>query len=223
MLDRLGSILGCRPSLVLLPPIARFFSVSCAYNLASTDPEAPKKPWANILLRYRNDAAFREARIAKAKAWNLNHHDEYLQASRASNKHRRQDPICAQNERVRSMKYYHEKYRHDPTVLHRFRLYTWVTTRFDFISTLPWKTHRPLYFQSKVEHFCQGCRMPRHRGVRLWWLKLGSDDQYDCHACYVKDVDASMPQGYEGITRLKDMIALKEQLDRLGQSNKSNS
>jgi hypothetical protein len=222
MLKKLGSILGYRPSLVLSPPIARFFSVSHVHNSAPKDPELPEKPWTYYRLRYHNDAAFREKKIAKAKAWNLNNHDRYRQYLRDMSKVYQSDPAYCQRKAARDLKLYHEQYSKDPVFKQRRRLRGWVQHHPDVMSALPWKTHRLQWYTTSVEHVCHSCRVIRHNGgSRLWWQRLGSDDQYDCHPCYVKDIDASMPEGYEGITRWKDMAARKNELDRLGQRNKS--
>jgi hypothetical protein len=216
MLEKLGSMLGCRPSLILSSPIARFFSVSHVHN-----SEVPEKRWTKSLLRYHNDAAFREKALAATKAWQLNNHDSYRQNLRVWNKVNYSDPAFRQKRISHTSKLYHEQYRNDPVHMQRVRLRSWILGHLDFMLALPWKTHRPQWYPTSTEHICHSCRVKRHGGSKLWWQSLGSDDQYDCNLCYVKDVDASMPEGYEGITRWKDMVARKEQLDGLGQSNKS--
>jgi hypothetical protein len=221
MLEKFRSILGCRPSLVLSPPIARFFSVSRVHNSATKDSGSPEKPWAKTLLRYHTDAAFREKTLAQAKAWNLKNRDKYRKNLRALSKAYYLDPAYCQKKSAGNMKLYREQYSKDPVFMQRARLRNWAHDHPDDMSALPWKTHRLQWYTTSVEHICHSCRVTRHNGgSRLWWQRLGSDDQYDCHPCYVKDVDASMPEGYEGITRWKDMVARKEELDRLGQSNK---
>jgi hypothetical protein len=221
MLDKIGSILGFRPSILSSPSIARFFSISRVQRKTPEDPEAPKKPRAKTSLRYHNDAAFRETHLAYVRAWQAKHRDQYLLRVRARENVYRQDAVRVQNKKDTTLKNYHEKYSKDPVYMHRLRLYTWVRTRQHVIPTLPWKTHRPLYHQTRVEHFCQGCQVTEHGGKKLWWLRLGSDDQYDCHFCYAQDIDASMPEGYEGITTWRGILARKEELDRLGQSDES--
>jgi hypothetical protein len=219
MLERLGSILGFRPLVQTSQSIARFFSISRVYGKTPEDPQTPKKLWPK--LRYHNDAAFRDKIIAHTRAWQAKHRDQFLQATRARARIYRKDAVRVQNKKDTIRKAYHEKYSKDPVYMHRVRLYTWVRTRQHVIPTLPWKTHRPLYYETKVEHFCQGCQVTEHGGKKLWWLRLGSDDQYDCHFCYAKDIDASMPEGYEGITTWRGILARKEELDRLGQSDES--
>jgi hypothetical protein len=203
-----------------ITPTARFLSVSRVHNLASKDPVSSEKPWAKTLLRYHNDAAFREKRIARAKAWRLNNLDKYRQITRTLSKVYYPDPAYCQKKSAWGSKLYREQYSKDPVFMQRMRLRSWVYKHPGVMSVLPWKTHSPQWYPTSFEHACHSCRVTRHNGgSRLWWQRLGSDDQYDCHPCYVKDVDASMPEGYEGITRWRDMIARKEELDRLGQSN----
>jgi hypothetical protein len=221
MLERLGNILGFRPSHISSPLIARFFSVSRVNGVDLKGAGTTQKPWANTLLRYHTDPAFRAKMRAQAKAWQVENRDRYLQLVRAREKVSRQDPVYVQNNNAVSLKRYHQKYSKDPLRKHRYLLCNWVRYHFDIMSTLPWKTHRPIYQETKVEHVCQGCGYARHGGLKLWWLRLASDDQYYCSGCYVKDIDASMPEGYEDITTWRDLVTRKEELDGLGQSNTS--
>jgi hypothetical protein len=221
MLKRLGSILGFRPSHVSSPRIARFFSASRVNGVDLKGAGTTQKPRADALLRYHTDPAIRARMRAQAKAWQVENRDRYLQLLRAKNEVYKQDPAYVQKRKTMNLKDYHENYSKDPLRSHRRLLSNWVRYHFDIMSTLPWKTHRPIYQDTKVEHVCQGCGYAKHGGLKLWFLDLASDDQYYCPACYVKDIDASMPAGYEGITRWKDMVARKNKLDGVRQSNES--
>ncbi|CAD0084394.1 unnamed protein product [Aureobasidium vineae] len=88
------------------------------------------------------------------------------------------------------------------------------------MSSLPWKTHRPLYYPEKVRHFCQGCDDKRLDGLRFWWVRL-DQETYDCPTCHAQDLNAAMPEGYEGITIWKDMVARKDELDGLAAKSQS--
>jgi hypothetical protein len=104
---------------------------------------------------------------------------------------------------------------------------------------LPWKTHVPLVYESKVKHFCKGCDWSPVHGLKLWWRRGKSveeaeeedegfvqgqeseevekekSDEYLCHACYVRTRSRFeiLPEGYQDVKTLKDIVARKEQLD----------
>lgn len=221
MLERLGNILGHRPSTLSSPFLARLFSVS---RKRGTKPksETVEDYNARRRLRYNNDAAYREARLAHARAWQAQNPEKAKLSSRDSKKTSyKQNPVFRQKQIARRLRAYHEVYKHDPLIRLRRHLRLWMDRQADFMSALPWKTHSPQMYEASIEHLCQSCRRKVHGGSRLWWHRLGSDDQYDCHPCYVQDADASMPEGYEGITTWRDMVARKDELDSLEQNDKS--
>jgi hypothetical protein len=107
---------------------------------------------------------------------------------------------------------------------------------------LPWKTHVPLVYESKVKHFCKGCNWSPVNGLKLWWRRgktveeeeaeeedevfvQGQESEEDddkeksgdylCHACYVRTRSRFeiLPEGYEDVETLKDIVARKKQLD----------
>jgi hypothetical protein len=84
---------------------------------------------------------------------------------------------------------------------------------------LPWKSYRPFWHESKVEHHCEGCNWTMKGGNRLWWLKIVSSlttkaDSWLCHGCYVprSDCKEAMPRGYEGLTTIKEIAKRRDEL-----------
>jgi len=221
MLERLGNILGHQPSTPSSPFLARLFSVSRKRG-TKLKSETVQDYRARQRLRYNNDAAYREAELARVRAWQAQNPEKAKLSSRISrNTSYKQNPVFRQNEMARWLRAYHEVYKKDPLFRLRRSLRQWTDKQHDFMSALPWKTHSPEMHEAPIERFCQSCHRKRHGGFRLWWHRLGSDDQYDCHSCYVQDATASMPEGYEGITTWRDLVARKQEFDALDQSNKS--
>ncbi|CAD0111253.1 unnamed protein product [Aureobasidium uvarum] len=219
------SIVGIRSSLLSSHSIVRFFSLSNIKHTTKHDPEAPKKPWAKQLAarnaRYRNDAAYRDEVLARNRTYRAEQSDRFKQCVSKSTKRRRQeDAAWCEQRRKYSLAMYKEKYTKDPTYCLRRRLQRWVAHHLDFMSSLPWKTHRPLYYPEKVRHFCQGCNGERLDGLRSGWVRL-DQDTYDCPSCYVQDNDAAMPKGYEAITTWKDLIARNKELTGLAAKGQS--
>lgn len=221
MLRRLGGLLGLRLSTLASPFVARLFSVSRKLD-TGTRSEAAEKNNTRQRLLYNNNPAYRERKLAEIKAWQAKNPEKNKLSNRTSkNTIYKQNPAWRQNHLAREIRRYHEVCKHDPRETLRRRLRSWAQRNADHMSTLPWKTHRPLYLDTREEHLCQSCHSIRHGGSRLWWQRFDSDDEYECHSCYVKDVDASMPAGYEGITTWKDLVARKAELDPHDQSNRS--
>jgi hypothetical protein len=97
---------------------------------------------------------------------------------------------------------------------------------------LPWKMYVPVLFERKVKHYCYGCDWVRSNGMRMWWRKKGGDgeqqmredkksadleksDRFLCHGCYVnkRTLFEVLPEGYEDVRTLKELVARKQQLD----------
>lgn len=113
------------------------------------------------------------------------------------------------------------------------RRYEWVR------DDLPWKTHVPLWHKSSVEHYCYGCDWTRSGGARLWWRKrnagnsdsaesegsLDKSDEYLCLKCYVSSRTRfeALPEGYEDVENIKDVVARKRQLGGLAASSSDTS
>lgn len=152
--------------------------------------------------------------------------------------------------RAAVMKHRRERWaakKHDERALFIPRFRDWVN-RLDWVRRdLPWKTYAPVKYNDKVEHFCHGCDWTRHGGMQLWWRRrrrageasdkhvadsgasehLGKSDEFLCHGCYVKkhSISEALPEGYEDVRLLKDIVARKKQLGELAatSSNTSNS
>lgn len=135
--------------------------------------------------------------------------------------------------RARQQKYQHKHYaslKNDDIWQLYFRLRDWTRGHEWVRAQLPWKTHVPLLYADKVEHYCHGCDWTRNGGRQLWWRRKADatsrdrqaledgrkSDEYLCHHCYVQQghFDA-LPKGYEDVRTLKDMAARKKQFDQL--------
>lgn len=100
----------------------------------------------------------------------------------------------------------------------RSKFYGWVTKYRWIREHLPWKSHIPVIYPQRVEHHCTSCEFTRVRGARLWFRskppKTHNTEEYLCYKCYTSNGwAASMPQGYEDVRTLKDLVARKKQLD----------
>lgn len=47
----------------------------------------------------------------------------------------------------------------------------WVRTCKWVRGEMQWKTHVPVWHESRVEHYCHGCEWTRKCGTKLWWRK----------------------------------------------------
>jgi hypothetical protein len=123
-----------------------------------------------------------------------------------------------------------------------YNLKNW-TMRYDWVrGQLPWKSYKPLLYECKVKHYCHGCDWVRQDGRMLWWCRRDAGDRackgegrdadknvskhdvseeskksddYLCPACYVRTRSRfeALPEGYEDVKTLKDIVARKERLD----------
>ncbi|CAD0088366.1 unnamed protein product [Aureobasidium mustum] len=68
-----------------------------------------------------------------------------------------------------------------------------------------WRTHAPIAYTERVEHYCTGCN--RIRFLRRWWKEkseaLGKaeqpdSDRYMCNHCFANDWPRVVPETYEG-------------------------
>ena len=84
---------------------------------------------------------------------------------------------------------------------------------------LPWKSHQPVYYDKRVEHYCEGCKWAVKGGRKLWWKQIQSSptaeaDVWLCNSCYVPETNCrdAMPRGYEGLTTIKEIIKRRDEL-----------
>jgi hypothetical protein len=68
-----------------------------------------------------------------------------------------------------------------------------------------WKTHTPIRYPDRVDHYCTGCS--RERFLNTWWKeKLGrpesseqsGPDRYMCNNCFANDWPRVVPETYTG-------------------------
>lgn len=88
-----------------------------------------------------------------------------------------------------------------------------------FRDTLPWKSHRPVFYDDRVEHYCEGCGWTEKNGKKLWWRRIQSPstaeaDSWLCTNCYVPKSDCreAMPRGYEDLTSIKEISKRRDEL-----------
>jgi hypothetical protein len=60
------------------------------------------------------------------------------------------------------------KYKEDGPYRRRKILLRWCSAYSWLREQLPWKSHQPIYYSQRVEHFCYGCKWTRASGARLW-------------------------------------------------------
>jgi len=86
--------------------------------------------------------------------------------------------------------------------------HTWVREQ------LPWKTHRPVLHDVKVEHHCSGCNWARRGGVKLWFQHLTKPNSWLCMSCYWPkgDLGRAMPTGYEDVRSWEELVKRRDSL-----------
>jgi len=106
-----------------------------------------------------------------------------------------------------------ERFRFLLSMRYWTRRYAW------FRENLPWKTHRPVYYSKRVEHYCEGCTWSVMGGRNLWWKQIQSSPTAEaegwlCNSCYVpeKNCSEAMPTGYEGLTTIKEIAKRRDEL-----------
>lgn len=105
-----------------------------------------------------------------------------------------------------------QRYRED--LEYKFRQWLTVTIRSHawLCERLPWKTHKPVFYEDKVQHACSTCLIPRYGGAhKLWWASYDGK-HYQCNSCYFNGSDV-MPKGYEDVL---SMAELKKRMEKLG-------
>jgi len=92
-------------------------------------------------------------------------------------------------------------------------------SRYAWFRELPWKTHQPVYYDKRVEHYCEGCKWTVNGGRKLWWKQIqpsstAEADSWLCNNCYVPETNCSeaMPTGYEGLTTIKEIAKRRDEL-----------
>lgn len=61
-----------------------------------------------------------------------------------------------------------------------------------------WTSHKPIFYNEPVEHYCKTCRHTRLGGMKLWWMRLDDSTQYDCHSCFFHGwPERGMPENFE--------------------------
>ncbi|KEQ92391.1 hypothetical protein AUEXF2481DRAFT_430333 [Aureobasidium subglaciale EXF-2481] len=63
---------------------------------------------------------------------------------------------------------------------------------------------------------CESCGLVRYGGT-LYWQSKALPDHYSCRGCYVRRLEPEgyMPKGFEDVQSWKELVARKEQLDKL--------
>jgi hypothetical protein len=130
---------------------------------------------------------------------------------------RREDPAQVAREQENHRLYYQASKGDERMKLYWY-LRNWSTRYAWFREDLPWKSHRPVYHDERVEHHCEGCGWTKRSGNRLWWKKIQSSpteaDNWLCISCYVprSDWKEAMPKGYEGLTTIKEIAKRRDEL-----------
>jgi len=174
---------------------------------------AHQKPWiATDKTRLRDRIAYKrnKERSENRKA-TQQPEDFYWPTSRYL-----KDPTWREERREYRKAIYARKEKHDEVFLMRAKIRNCVRTPW-VREELPWKTHRPILYDERTEHYCAGCKWTRTGGRKLYWQSLVDTTEYLCTSCYVPsrnpDWNKIMPEGYEDVRDMKAMRARKEQLD----------
>lgn len=126
-----------------------------------------------------------------------------------------EDPDWVDNQHRRFREYHAQRYAEDQTMRLMKRLSFWVRSISWVREKLPWGSHRPVLHSAPVKHCCEYCGLTRPGGMLLYWRNIARPASYSCHACYVKRPEGCMPKGYENVTSFKELVARKNQLDKL--------
>lgn len=204
------------PKTVLTSFFSRYFSSYHAFqydkesyaNLRLIDPQAYKKVLASR-------KAYYEKTRQDPVAWR-----KILDQKRSQLQRWRQDPdnrakIHAARGRFQDARMQDERYRF------YLRLSGWCHRRAWVREQLPWKSYRPVLYDNKVEHYCDGCNWTTRGGKKLWWKKIETSPAADsgswlCAHCYVPTTDwaQALPEGYEdlGLTTIKEITKRRDSL-----------
>lgn len=200
MLAKLSQRIGFFEKKPYVSISSRLFSLSSFKSVTlSKDPIERRQQLDAIKLRRRTDVEWHEKEMAwKIQSWRRLHQD---------------DPEWQEQRRKREKAKYHA----DPMYKFSQILKVWLRTHTWVREELPWKTHRPVLYTTPVRHRCEVCGLMRLSGMLLFWRSIAQPDSYSCYRCHVKQgAEAVMPKGYEDARGLKDLVARKEQLERLG-------
>ena len=201
-----------QPRLPLL--LSRSFSIYHAVRakgesigLRQQNPEAykenlPNRITYNVLLRRKDPEA----------------HRRFLDRRNENMRRWRNDPTNLANIRERS-KFISRAFYATERGKFYHNLKTWCSRYAWFREDLPWKLHKPIYHEERVEHHCEGCNWTRKGGYKLWFRKISSPstaeaDSWLCSKCYFPKADCrqAMPKGYEDLTTIKEIAKRREEL-----------
>ncbi|CAD0091890.1 unnamed protein product [Aureobasidium vineae] len=177
---------------------SRLFSVYGA-NLVSlsTDPAKRRQQLDALNLRRRTDPEW--------------HRQELIRRER----YRRRNAAKLSDYNSQYNKSFLPRYTSDPTVQLSQRLQNWVKLHVWVREELPWKTHRPVRYETPTPRRCEFCGITRRNGLHLVWQRIAQPDLYSCHRCYARQgTETCLPTGYEDIRGIKELAARKKQLEQ---------
>lgn len=73
---------------------------------------------------------------------------------------------------------YNAQYRNDERYRMRQLLTLWLHKHAWVREELPWKSHRPVLYDKRIEHYCAGCEWTKHRGRQLYWQNMVSRQEF---------------------------------------------
>jgi hypothetical protein len=199
----LKAVRVCKSTVLSLSSISRVFSSFRPLKERSSDPEKkkirPEKHAQYYRMKCRTDPEWtlarrriaREATAKYAASLTEGQYQQYILNKRETNQQRyREDP----------------EYKLRQWLTVTIRSHAWLRER------LPWKTHKPVFYEDKVQHACSTCLIPRYGGAyKLWWASHDGK-HYQCNSCYFNGSDV-MPKGYEDVL---SMAELKKRMEELG-------
>jgi hypothetical protein len=202
------------PSPTKTPQHLRLFTTTTTTTSRTRQPSHQYPDEETRIARYKDQAECHRIRYQNDPAYRA-YHQQKQQARYANTK-------SDDNERLRVL------------LSNCVRRIEWVREQ------LPWKSHQPVLFENKQKHYCYGCDWVRSNGMKIWWRKRGGDEQvredgegkqqmredgddgdveksdkFLCHGCYVnkRTLFEVLPEGYEDVRTLKELVARKKQLD----------
>ncbi|KEQ70012.1 hypothetical protein M436DRAFT_75753 [Aureobasidium namibiae CBS 147.97] len=195
------------------PLFSRYFSVYHAVHekgdyvrLREKDPEA-----------YRQKLDKHNAYTARRRSEDPVAYRRLLDSRAEARQKWLQDPANHAKELERS-RFHHAVNRGKERVVFLVSMTDW-SRRSAWFGDLPWKSHRPVYYNKRVEHYCEGCKWTVKGGRKLWWKQIQSSstadaDSWLCNSCYVPQTNCreAMPRGYEDLTTFKDIAKRRDEL-----------
>lgn len=218
-------IISTWTSLTWAPSTTRFFSCGVNHWSLSKDPAKRRQQLdrQNELrrLRYATRPEVRKRVLEQNACWTRKnrppgspYYNKYLKKNLEAFKKKYHGDAEFRKQHSERMKDLKRNARlNDPGLLLKQRIYDWCRHHPWFCELLPWKTHEPCLFDTKVTKRCASCGIARQNGLRLWWRSISEPESFNCNICQLKNPTEALPSGYEGLTTLEQIRERLKELD----------